>query len=319
MTLNLTIKKSTAVTDTQVACDTYTWINGVTYTASNNSATFSRTNAAGCNEVVTLNLTIKKSTAVTDTQVACDTYTWINGVTYTASNNTATFTRTNAAGCNEVVTLNLTIKKSTAVTDTQVACDTYTWINGVTYTASNNSATFSRTNAAGCNEVVTLNLTINKTNPPTGTYSQGAILSGTLVDLVAIGNNIQWYDSPSGGMPLPLSTVLISGKKYYASQNNNSCESSTRLEVEVNATLKNPEFEKDTFSFYPNPVIDLFFLKSKEFIKVIMFYNSLGQEVLSKKVDGYEISIDLSGLPKGIFYASVISENKVKSIKILKK
>ena len=264
-------------------------------------------------------LTVKQTTVVTDTQVACDTYTWINGVTYTASNNTATFTRTNAAGCNEVVTLNLTIKKSTAVTDTQVACDTYTWINGVTYTASNNSATFSRTNAAGCNEVVTLNLTINKTNPPTGTYSQGAILSGTLVDLVAIGNNIQWYDSPSGGMPLPLSTVLISGKKYYASQNNNSCESSTRLEVEVNATLKNPEFEKDTFSFYPNPVIDLFFLKSKEFIKVIMFYNSLGQEVLSKKVDGYEISIDLSGLPKGIFYASVISENKVKSIKILKK
>ena len=264
-------------------------------------------------------LTVKQTTVVTDTQVACDTYTWINGVTYTANNNSATFTRTNAAGCNEVVTLNLTIKKSTAVTDTQVACDTYTWINGVTYTASNNSATFSRTNAAGCNEVVTLNLTINKTNPPTGTYSQGAILSGTLVDLVAIGNNIQWYDSPSGGMPLPLSTVLISGKKYYASQNNNSCESSTRLEVEVNATLKNPEFEKDTFSFYPNPVIDLFFLKSKEFIKVIMFYNSLGQEVLSKKVDGYEISIDLSGLPKGIFYASVISENKVKSIKILKK
>ena len=264
-------------------------------------------------------LTVKQTTVVTDTQVACDTYTWINGVTYTANNNSATFTRTNAAGCNEVVTLNLTIKKSTAVTDTQVACDTYTWINGVTYTASNNTATFTRTNAAGCNEVVTLNLTINKTNPPTGTYSQGAILSGTLVDLVAIGNNIQWYDSPSGGMPLPLSTVLISGKKYYASQNNNSCESSTRLEVEVNATLKNPEFEKDTFSFYPNPVIDLFFLKSKEFIKVIMFYNSLGQEVLSKKVDGYEISIDLSGLPKGIFYASVISENKVKSIKILKK
>ena len=56
-------------------------------------------------------LTVKQTTVVTDTQVACDTYTWINGVTYTASNNSATFTRTNAAGCNEVVTLNLTIKK----------------------------------------------------------------------------------------------------------------------------------------------------------------------------------------------------------------
>ena len=261
VTLNLTIKKSTAVTDTQVACDTYTWINGVTYTASNNTATFSRTNAAGCNEVVTLNLTIKKSTAVTDTQVVCDTYTWINGITYTASNNSATFSRTNAAGCNEVVTLNLTIKKSTAVTDTQVACDTYTWINGITYTASNNTATFTRTNAAGCNEVVMLNLTINKTNPPTGTYSQGAILSGTLVDLVAIGNNIQWYDSPSGGMPLPLSTVLISGKKYYASQNNNSCESSTRLEVEVECYIKKSRIRKRYFLFLSKSSNRFVFLK----------------------------------------------------------
>ena len=264
-------------------------------------------------------LTVKATTTVTDTQVACDSYKWIDDITYTASNNTATFTRLNAAGCNEVVTLNLTINKSTAVTDTQVACDSYKWIDDITYTASNNTATYTRLNAAGCDEVVTLNLTINTTASPTGAYSQEALITGTLADLVVVGNNIQWYDSSSGGLSLPLSTVVVRGQKYYASQKDNNCESNTRLEVEVSAVLKNSEFEKEAYSFYPNPVEDLFFIKSKEFIKTIKVYNSLGQEVLSRKVDGHDISVDISSFPKGVFYASVISENNIKSIKILKK
>ena len=264
-------------------------------------------------------LTVKATTTVTDTQVACDSYKWIDDITYTASNNTATYTRLNAAGCNEVVTLNLTINKSTAVTDTQVACDSYKWIDDITYTASNNTATYTRLNAAGCDEVVTLNLTINTTASPTGAYSQEALITGTLADLVVVGNNIQWYDSSSGGLSLPLSTVVVRGQKYYASQKDNNCESNTRLEVEVSAVLKNSEFEKEAYSFYPNPVEDLFFIKSKEFIKTIKVYNSLGQEVLSRKVDGHDISVDISSFPKGVFYASVISENNIKSIKILKK
>ena len=167
--------------------------------------------------------------------------------------------------------------------------------------------------------MVTLNLTINTTASPTGAYSQEALITGTLADLVVVGNNIQWYDSSSGGLSLPLSTVVVRGQKYYASQKDNNCESNTRLEVEVSAVLKNSEFEKEAYSFYPNPVEDLFFIKSKEFIKTIKVYNSLGQEVLSRKVDGHDISVDISSFPKGVFYASVISENNIKSIKILKK
>ena len=54
-----------------------------------------------------------------DTQ-HCDTYTWIDGVTYTTSNNTATWTLTNTAGCDSVVTLDLTINNSNTGIDTQV-------------------------------------------------------------------------------------------------------------------------------------------------------------------------------------------------------
>jgi hypothetical protein len=110
--------------------------------------------------MVTLDLTINYSTTGNDVITACDSYTWIDGVTYTSSNNTATHTLINAIGCDSVVTLNLTINYITAGTDVITACDSYTWIDGVTYTASNNTATYTLTSSAGCDSVVTLDLTV---------------------------------------------------------------------------------------------------------------------------------------------------------------
>lgn len=161
VTLNLTVNYSSFSTDVQTACDTYTWINGTTYTSSTNTPTFTLTNAAGCDSVITLNLTINYSSTGTDVQTACDTYTWIDGNTYTSSTNTPTFTITNAAGCDSTVTLNLTINNSSAGTDVQIACNSLTWIDGITYTSSTTTPTFTLTNAAGCDSIVTLNLTIN--------------------------------------------------------------------------------------------------------------------------------------------------------------
>ena len=161
VTLDLMVNSSNTGTDVQTACDTYTWIDGNTYTSNNNSATHTLTNTAGCDSVVTLDLTVNYSTTGTDVQTACDTYTWIDGNTYTSSNNTATHTLANATGCDSVVTLNLTVNHSNTGTDIQVACDTYTWIDGNTYTASNNTATHTLINATGCDSVVTLDLTVN--------------------------------------------------------------------------------------------------------------------------------------------------------------
>ena len=180
VTLDLTINKSTTGTDVQTACDSYLWIDGNTYTESNNTATFTLTNAAGCDSIVTLDLTINKSTTGTDVQTACDSYSWIDGNTYTESNNTAQFTLTNAAGCDSIVTLDLTINKSTTGTDVQTACDSYSWIDGNTYTESNNTAQFTLTNAAGCDSIVTLDLTINKST--TGTDVQTACDSYSWID-----------------------------------------------------------------------------------------------------------------------------------------
>ena len=89
-------------------CDSYYWIDGNTYYSSNNTATHILTTIAGCDSIITLNLTINNSNSGIDIQEHCNEYTWIDGNTYTSSNNTAIYTLTNTHGCDSIVTLNLT-------------------------------------------------------------------------------------------------------------------------------------------------------------------------------------------------------------------
>ncbi len=214
VTLDLTINNSETATDIQSACDSYTWIDGNTYTASNNSATFVLSNASGCDSTVTLDLTITNSNTGTDTQTACDSYMWIDGNTYTASNNSATFVLINSAGCDSTVTLDLTITNSNTGTDTQTACDTYTWIDGNTYTTSNNSATMVLSNASGCDSTVTLDLTI--TNSNTGTDTQTACDRYTWID----GNT---YTASNNSATVVLTNMV-------------GCDSTVTLDLTINNT-----------------------------------------------------------------------------------
>ena len=157
--LNLTINESNTGVDPQEHCDEYTWIDGVTYTESNNTATHVLTNANDCDSVVTLDLTLNYSTLVNEYHTACDSYDW-NGSVYNETGS-YTYMSTNAAGCPETNILTLTINESNTGVDPQEHCDEYTWIDGVTYTESNNTATHVLTNANDCDSVVTLDLTLN--------------------------------------------------------------------------------------------------------------------------------------------------------------
>src|SRR3954468_106692 len=150
--LNLTINNSTSSTSSATSCDSYTWAaNGQTYTQSG-SYTFVGTNAAGCSDTQVLTLTINNSTSSSESQTACNSYTWaVNGTTYTQTGS-YTFVGTNAAGCADTKVLNLTINNSTSSSESQTACNSYTWAaNGTTYTQSG-SYTFVGTNAAGCTD-----------------------------------------------------------------------------------------------------------------------------------------------------------------------
>ncbi len=213
VTLDLTIKYSSTGTDMITVCDSITWIDGITYTSSNNLATFVLTNAAGCDSTVTLDLTVNYSSTGTDMITACDSITWIDGITYSSSNNLATFVLTNAVGCDSTVTLDLTVNYSNSGTDMITACDSITWIDGITYTTSNNLATFVLTNAAGCDSTVTLDLTVNYSN--TGTAVIAACDTFTWI------NGVTYTESSNGAT--------------YVLTNAAGCDSTVTLNLAINS------------------------------------------------------------------------------------
>ena len=78
-------------------------------------------------------------------------------------------------------------------------------------------------NAAG-NCGTRIKVTVSLYTAPLGPNFQGICVSAlnqaTLASLYAIGNNVQWYSQPFGGVALPLTTIVTSGSTYYAGQTN---------------------------------------------------------------------------------------------------
>ena len=89
---------------------------------------------------------------------------------------------------------------------------------------------------SGCESVTRLmvSVTVSIPSAPTGDAVQ-VFCSGsnpTVANLTAVGLNILWYLTPTGGTPLSSTTVLVTGN-YYASQTIGTCESASRLAVAV--------------------------------------------------------------------------------------
>ena len=112
----------------------------------------------GRDSITTLILTAIPTAGSTDVQVVCDSLTWMDGITYTKSTDSATYTLTAANGCDSVITLILTINHSAHDTIADTAINKYTW-NGTTYTESGVYEYIGET-SEGCDSIVTLILTI---------------------------------------------------------------------------------------------------------------------------------------------------------------
>jgi len=218
--LHAIIENSTSTDTLVTACDSYTWaINGQTYNTSGIKIATS-TNAAQCTHTDILDLTIDYSHIVFDTVVTCNSYTWIDGNTYTSSTTSNTLFpsfiyNTSIGGCDSTIYLYLTINDSTFNTNSQTVCDSYTWAaplgNGNTYTIGG-IYTHVSTNAQGCQHTETLNLTIN--------------LSSDTNDVSAIICN--FYEDDLGNI------YDTSAVYTYTMINSVGCDSVIRLDLTVN-------------------------------------------------------------------------------------
>lgn len=143
------------------ACVSYTW-HGTTYTQSGVYQD-STMDADGCLRIDTLHLVIREIYDVVQTETVCESFTWINGVTYTESTNAPVHTIAAATSCDSTVHLHLTVYHAEHEYLEKDTCSYYQW-RGNTYTESG-LYTFSANDAHGCPYTDTLILSLHYTSP----------------------------------------------------------------------------------------------------------------------------------------------------------
>ena len=126
----------------------------------------------------------------------------------------------------------------TSGTDNQIACDNYNWIDGITYSESNNTATFILTNIAGCDSIVTLNLQIKSSSlDPSGITSSDSVIcpdTDVILNVTGglLGSNGQWvwFNDSCGG------NIVGNGSSITVNQSSNTTYF-VRAEGDCNNTI----------------------------------------------------------------------------------
>ncbi len=157
-------------------------------------------NAAGCDSVITLNLTIQPGGPSINNITRSDCYNFtLNGKTYTQTGvYRDTLFSASFTGCDSILVLNLTLNVSRVTLPSQVACKRYLFNNKLITTSGTYRDTL--TNINSCDSIITITVTINtvdKTVTKTGNTLEA---TGTAI------NTYQWINC-SNNLPITGATT----------------------------------------------------------------------------------------------------------------
>ncbi len=165
----------------------YTWTESGTYMDT-------ILNVAGCDSIITVDLTVYNTSGTLLVETACDEYPAPSGDEVWTESGLYMDTIPNIFGCDSIITVNLTIVYSNVVLDEATVCDslispsgTYVWTSSGTYNDT-------LTNITGCDSVVIMDLTVihsssssltivackNYTSPSGNFWTSGGIYSDTI-------------------------------------------------------------------------------------------------------------------------------------------
>ena len=340
---------ATVTTTGGTAPYTYLWSNASTtatatgLAAGNYNVTI--TDANGCTTNVS-NINITEPTALTSsissqTNVACNgastgaatvtanggtapyTYLWSNAATTATATGlvagTYTVTVTDANGCNSAQ--NVTISEPAAITgtDVQTACNSYTWIDNNTYTASNNTATHTIVGGAanGCDSIVTLNLTIT-------TVDNSTTLNANTISANQNGATYRWLDCNNGNAVISGETAQsftpTATGNYAVEITLGSCVDTSAC---TNVVITNiDEMGMKNINIYPNPTKDdiNIELPLNELTSFdVSVYSVTGKLVYKNtQFNVNKLVINTANWDKGIYFIQLISNNQTITEKIIK-
>ncbi|NQY09772.1 MAG: T9SS type A sorting domain-containing protein [Flavobacteriales bacterium] len=204
-------------------------------------------------------------------------------------------------------------------TDTRTECNSYSWIDGNSYTASNNTATFNILGgtANGCDSLVTLDLTINSVS------DLSTSVSGVTISANNTGASYQWLDCDNNNTEIAGET----GQLFTASQNGNyaveltenGCVDTTACTVINTVGILENNFGNE-IEIYPNPTDGNFSidLGNNYQTTVITITDLSGRTIQTKRYNDSQLLNLKIKEPTGVYLLIIESENKKAVIRLIK-
>ena len=197
----------------------------------------------------------------------------------------------------------MTINNSNTATDVISACDSYTWIDGNTYTASNNTATYTLTNATGCDSVVTLDLTIN-------TIDISVIEDGVTLTANLDGASYQWIDCNDNNNPIAGETnqsyTATTDGSYAVIVDDGNCVGTSICYAVIGVDAE--AIKETAVNIYPNPTNGIVFVQG-EGIEKIVVTDVNGRVIKQVDTSQQQVTLDLTGNVQGIYFVNIETKN----------
>ena len=212
-----------------------------------------------------------------------------------------------------IIVTNINVRPLLLGIDSIVVCDSFTWINGITYSSSNSTATHNLIGSNGCDSIVSLNLVL--------TLIDTAVLLNGL-DIVCIDPFAfyQWLNCDSNYSIIPgainQSFTALSNGSYAVEISKNGCiDTSSCVNI---STVSLVYKEGLLIELYPNPTsgkVTINGLDKIEPISYIKIKDGNGKKIKSISVS--QSQIDFSTYKDGVYYIEIKSSKGIREIKVL--
>jgi hypothetical protein len=265
--------------------------------------------ASGCDSLVTTTLTISPVITNSVSASICSGDSLLLGGAYQSAAGDYVDSFSSASGCDSLVTTTLTVTTASSSTDIQQAACDFTWIDGVTYTASNSTATFTTSNALGCDSVVTLDLTIDS-------IVASIAQNGNDIEASATNGAAPYsYDWSTGETTVSI-TPAANGPYWVVVSDVDDCLSdTTSFDVTFVSgtgilTLEN------IFNIYPNPTNDIVNIDAKgnnQYLSATV-YDIFGKLLINTK----NTKISLNKFEDGVYILEINTPKNTYTTRIIK-
>ncbi len=218
-----------------------------------------------------------------------------------------------------VITYDIIDCSATGV-DTQVACGSYTWINGIEYTTNQSTVTHTLVSGAsnGCDSIVTLNLTINTVETST---SQ---INGINLSANAAGATYQWVDCNNSNAPI----VGATNKTYTATANGsyaviitkNGCTDTSACLIVTTVGLKYNQTISGV-NMFPNPTQDVVTVRIDNMQSgqhVLELLDAAGRLLSTQVMNDHSTVVSLKNYESGVYLIRISNGGRQSIQRVIK-